>query len=69
MMVTPHSRICWEKVARPVARREAVVYLRQVFEMSERRACRVIDTDGMINHFQVKVHGLLSPLHAFDPIR
>jgi putative transposase len=30
---------------RPAARREAVAYLRQVFEMSERRACRVIDVD------------------------
>jgi len=27
---------------RPAARREAVAYLRQAFEMSERRACRVI---------------------------
>jgi transposase InsO family protein len=30
---------------RPAARREAVAYLRQVFEMSERRACRVIGGD------------------------
>ncbi len=29
----------------PVARREATTYLRQTFEMSERRACRVIGTD------------------------
>ena len=30
---------------RPAARREAVAYLRRVFEMSERRACRVIGGD------------------------
>ena len=29
----------------PAARREAVRYLRQAFQMSERRACRVIGTD------------------------
>ncbi len=29
----------------PAARREATTYLRQTFEMSERRACRVIGTD------------------------
>jgi len=29
----------------PAAQREAVVYQRQAFEMSERRACRVIETD------------------------
>lgn len=29
----------------PRARREATTYLRQSFEMSERRACRVIGTD------------------------
>jgi len=32
-------------VVRPAARREAVAYLRQAFEMSERRACRVIGGD------------------------
>ena len=29
----------------PAARREAVAYLRQAFEMSEPRACRLIDSD------------------------
>ena len=29
----------------PAARREAARYLRQAYEMSERRACRVIGTD------------------------
>jgi hypothetical protein len=33
-----------EKVT-PVARREVARYLRQVYEMSERRACRVIGID------------------------
>ncbi len=33
------------KAVRPAARREAVAYLRQAFEMSERRACRVIGGD------------------------
>jgi putative transposase len=32
-------------VVTPAARREAATYLRQVFEMSERRACRVIGSD------------------------
>jgi len=32
-------------VVTPAARREATTYLRQSFEMSERRACRVIGTD------------------------
>ena len=32
-------------MVRPAARREAVAYLRQAFEMSERRACRVIGGD------------------------
>jgi putative transposase len=32
-------------VVTPVARREAAAYLRQGYEMSERRACRVIGTD------------------------
>src|SRR5665213_618526 len=34
-----------KKVVTPAARREATTYLRQTFEMSERRACRVIETD------------------------
>ncbi len=32
-------------MVRPAAQREAVAYLRQAFEMSERRACRVIGGD------------------------
>jgi putative transposase len=32
-------------VVPPTARREATTYLRQSFEMSERRACRVIGAD------------------------
>jgi putative transposase len=32
-------------VVTPAARREATTYLRQTFQMSERRACRVIETD------------------------
>jgi putative transposase len=32
-------------VVTPAARREAATYLHQTFEMSERRACRVIETD------------------------
>jgi putative transposase len=32
-------------VVTPAARREAATYLRQSFDMSERRACRVIGTD------------------------
>jgi putative transposase len=32
-------------VVKPAARREAATYLRQAFQMSERRACRVIGTD------------------------
>ena len=36
----------------PVARREATRYLRQTFEMSERRACRVIGTDRTSVRYQ-----------------
>src|SRR5215208_4944660 len=35
-----------KKVVTPAARREATTYLRQAFEMSERRACRVIGPIG-----------------------
>jgi hypothetical protein len=42
-------------VVRPAARREAVAYLRQVFEMSEQRACRVIGGDRT----SVRYHGVL----------
>ena len=36
----------------PAARREATTYLRQTFEMSERRACRVIGTDRASMRYQ-----------------
>src|ERR1700756_874336 len=36
----------------PAARREAAAYLRRVFEMSERRAWRVIGTDGTSVRYQ-----------------
>ena len=36
----------------PAARREATTYLRQTFEMSERRACRVIGTDRASVRYQ-----------------
>jgi putative transposase len=36
----------------PAARREAAAYLRRVFEMSERRACRVIGTDRTSVRYQ-----------------
>ncbi|QZO02090.1 IS3 family transposase [Chenggangzhangella methanolivorans] len=35
------------KVVTPAARREAVAYLAEAFEMSERRACRVVGADRM----------------------
>src|SRR5580658_9744110 len=41
-----------KKVVRPAARREAVAYLRQAFEMSERRACRVIGGDRTSVRYQ-----------------
>jgi putative transposase len=37
---------------RPAARREAVAYLRRAFEMSERRACRVIGGDRTSVRYQ-----------------
>jgi putative transposase len=37
--------MCWEKVVTPVARREAVSHVRAAFDMSERRACRVLGFD------------------------
>src|SRR5438067_12459753 len=46
-----HARQCrvegstGKKVVKPAARREAATYLRQAFQMSERRACWVIGTD------------------------
>jgi len=39
-------------VVTPVARREATRYLRQTFQMSERRACRVIGTDRTSVRYQ-----------------
>jgi hypothetical protein len=36
----------------PAARREAARYLRQAYEMSERRACRVIGTDRTSVRYQ-----------------
>ena len=36
----------------PAARREAVTYLRQAFQMSERRACRVLRTDRASVRYQ-----------------
>ena len=36
----------------PAARREATTYLRRTFEMSERRACRVIGTDRTSVRYQ-----------------
>ena len=36
----------------PVARREAAAYLREAFEMSERRACRVIGSDRASVRYQ-----------------
>ena len=41
-----------KKVVTPAARREAVAYLRQTFEMSERRACRVIGGDRTSVRYQ-----------------
>src|SRR5580658_11057136 len=41
-----------KKVVTPAARREATTYLRQTFEMSERRACRVIGTDRTSMRYQ-----------------
>jgi putative transposase len=39
-------------VVTPAARREAAAYLRHVFEMSERRACRVIGSDRTSVRYQ-----------------
>jgi len=39
-------------VVTPAARREAAAYLRRAFEMSERRACRVIGTDRTSVRYQ-----------------
>jgi len=39
-------------VVTPAARREATTYLHQTFEMSERRACRVIGTDRTSVRYQ-----------------
>jgi putative transposase len=39
-------------VGTPAARREAAAYLRQTFEMSERRACRAIGTDRTSVRYQ-----------------
>src|SRR5437868_12221524 len=53
-----HARQCraegssGKKVVTPAARREATTYLRQTFEMSERRACRVIGTDRTSVRYQ-----------------
>src|SRR5438105_11128699 len=53
-----HARQCraegslGKKVVTPAARREMTMYLRQTFEMSERRACRVIGTDRASVRYQ-----------------
>src|SRR3984893_14051389 len=53
-----HARQCraegssGKKVVTPAARREATTYLRQAFQMSERRACRVIGTDRTSARYQ-----------------
>src|SRR5271169_3829891 len=53
-----HARQCraegssGKKVVTPAARREATTYLRQTFEMSERRACRVIGSDRTSVRYQ-----------------
>jgi len=39
-------------VVKPAARREAATYLREAFQMSERRACRVIGTDRASVRYQ-----------------
>jgi putative transposase len=39
-------------VVTPTARREAARYLRQAYEISERRACRVIGTDRTSVRYQ-----------------
>ncbi len=39
-------------MVKPAARREAAAYLRQAFQMSERRACRVIGTDRASVRYQ-----------------
>jgi len=39
-------------VVTPAARREAAAYLRQAYEMSERRACRVLGADRMSVRYQ-----------------
>src|SRR5438067_4086923 len=41
-----------KKVVTPAARREATTYLRQTFELSERRACQVIGTDRTSVRYQ-----------------
>ena len=41
-----------KKVVTPAARREAARYLRQAYEISERRACRVIGTDRTSVRYQ-----------------
>jgi putative transposase len=41
-----------KKVVTPGARREAALYLRQAYEMRERRACRVIGTDRTSVRYQ-----------------
>src|SRR5207248_1173575 len=53
-----HARQCraegsvGKKVVTPAARREATTYLRQTFELSERRACQVIGTDRTSVRYQ-----------------
>src|SRR3984893_19459896 len=53
-----HARQCraegssGKKVVTPAARREATTYLRQTFEMSERRACRAIGIDRTSVRYQ-----------------
>ena len=41
----------------PVARREAVVHLRQVYEVSQRRACAVIEADRTSVRYRIPEAG------------
>jgi putative transposase len=47
-------------VVTPAARREAARYLRQAYEMSERRACRVIGSDRASVRYQACAQPMMS---------
>src|SRR4029078_2213795 len=61
-----------KKMVRPAAKREAVAHLRNVLQMSERRACTLVAADRKMIRYRSRRPPdceLRTRLHAISPIR